>query len=270
MTQLFEKHITIKTSDTTALDCLSEHTGFSKQKLKQVMQNGAVWLESRHGILRIRRAKKILAPGDILHLYYSEKIQSEIPAPAILVADEDGYSIWKKPAGMFSQGSKWGDHCSIYRWSETHLQPQRPAFLVHRLDKAARGLIILAHKKSVATDFLNLFKQQKINKKYLANVSGIFEPASLPFPIDTPLDNKKSFSEIISVIPDEKHNQTRLEVRIKTGRKHQIRRHLAGLGYPILGDRLYGDAQDKQDLQLQSCYLAFTCPVNKSQKEYQI
>jgi len=95
-------------------------------------------------------------------------------SPAILVEDCGDYSIWNKPSGMLSQGSKWGDHCTIYRWVEKNLQPERAAFVVHRLDRAATGLILLAHKKSVASQFSRLFEKREIYKRYLVKVKGDF------------------------------------------------------------------------------------------------
>jgi len=148
----FEKHIVLKQSQ-TALDCLSENTDFSKQQLKQIMQNGAVWLENNQGINRIRRAKKNLKPANQLHFYYDETVQNAPPLEAVLIADEGDYSVWNKPCGMYSQGSKWGDHCTIYRYAEMNLLQQRPAFVVHRLDRAANGLIVLAQKKTTAAQF---------------------------------------------------------------------------------------------------------------------
>lgn len=232
------------------------------------MKNGAVWLESVHGITRIRRAKKVLLPGDCLHIYYDEIIQKSKPEVASLIADEKEYSIWNKPYGMYSQGSKWGDHCTIYRWAEEHMKPQRPAFPVHRLDRAANGLMILTHTKKMAAKFSNLFKDRKIQKQYKATVEGVVTQLSLPYLIATDIDDKPAASKILTV--EQSENQALITIEIETGRKHQIRKHLSSIGFPIVGDRLYGSGNSIENLQLQSNYLKFECPITNSIKEYSL
>ena len=70
---------------------------------------------------------------------------------------------------------------------------------------------------------------------------------------------------------DASKNQSLLEARIETGRKHQIRRHLADLGYPVVGDRLYGNGEaGGVDLQLMAFMLAFRCPVSGEKVVYQL
>lgn len=270
MTQHIEKHIQASKAGTTAIELLAANTPLSRQQLKTAMTNGAVWLESQHGISRIRRAKKELKQEDMLHLYYDSEIQSQSPEPAALVADEVEYSIWNKPFGMYSQGSKWGDHCSIYRWVEQHMEPGRRAYLVHRLDRAANGLIILAHNKKTATAFLQMFKQHNITKHYRATVEGDVTNIELPHTINTPLDDKPAESAILQADfkPDEQ--TTRLLIEIKTGRKHQIRRHLSLEGHPVVGDRLYGAKDITGNLQLSSVFLGFRCPVKNTLCSYSL
>ncbi|VAW60811.1 Pseudouridine synthase [hydrothermal vent metagenome] len=272
---VFEKHIPVEREGETLIDCMDNNTEISRQQLKRLLHNGGVWLETTHrngtqSIERTRRAKKTLKQSDTVHVYYNAKIQSEPPAAAELVADEGGYSIWNKPSGMYSQGSKWGDHCTLYRWAEKKLQPQRPAFIVHRLDRAANGLIILAHKKSVAAMFSAMFENHRIDKKYKAVVEGVVSDISLPHRIKNRLDNKNAVSEIISVKTNTEKNISEVEMVIETGRKHQIRRHLSEMGYPIVGDRLYGAKSIEMDLQLSSVSLGFVCPVTSVQKKYQL
>ncbi len=268
MIDCFEKHITIDDPDITAVEHLASHTPLSKQQIKLAMKNGCVWLESSHGIARIRRVKKVLLAGDCLHIYYDPTIQNTAATPATLIADENEYSIWNKPCGMYSQGTKWGDHCSLYRWAEQQLKPQRPAFPVHRLDRAANGLMILAHSKKMAAHFSRLFKNHHIQKRYSASVEGRLDNLALPYSITQDIDNKAAHSKIIFLEPHE--DSTNLVIEIETGRKHQIRKHLAGLGHPVIGDRLYGSKKSDKDLQLQSCYLKFVCPLTDAIKEYSL
>jgi len=268
VTNRFEKHISIDDSDVTAVEHLAGHTPLSKQQVKLAMKNGCVWLESSHGIARIRRAKKVLQPGDCLHIYYDASVQNTPPPAATLIADENAYSIWDKPCGMYSQGTKWGDHCSLYRWAEQQLTPQRPAFPVHRLDRAANGLIILTHSKKVAAQFSELFKNRDIKKRYRATVEGRLDGLTLPHIITQDIDDKPARSKILFIEPHEASSDIIIE--IETGRKHQIRKHLSQLGHPIVGDRLYGTKKTDEDLQLQSYYLKFTCPVTSTTREYSL
>jgi len=268
-TSHIELHFTATTSQQTALELLSDLTPISKQKIKITMTNGAVWLESAIGIHRLRRAKKIIRKNDVLHLYYDKNIQASLPDPAILISDEGEYSIWDKPYGMYSQGTKWGDHCTIYRWAEKHLIPQRPAFLVHRLDRAASGLIIIAHSKKTAAAFAKLFQIHRITKRYQATVEGVLDDKELPFTINSEIEGKPAISKITE-IKHSKDNQTHISIEIASGRKHQIRKHLSELGFPIVGDRLYGSAISEENLQLKSCYLKFNCPTMNVVREYSL
>ena len=265
----FEQHITASSSNITALEHLAQNTPLSKQKIKQTMSNGAVWLESAIGIHRIRRGKKVIKENDLLHLYYDEAIQNTKPLAAELIADEGEYSVWNKPYGMYSQGSKWGDHCTIYRWAEEHLTPQRPAFIVHRLDRAASGLIIIAHSKKMAITFSELFKQRLIQKQYSAIVKGDLTKIELPLTIDGVIDDKPALSKIL-FIKSLNDGKTQVTIEIETGRKHQIRKHLASIGFPIIGDRLHGNEETDENLQLQANYLNFICPLTNTKKEYSL
>lgn len=264
MTEKKEYHIPITEDGKTAVDWLSKTSSLSRQSIKQCMQKGAVWLSKGKSTQRLRRAKKPLVIGDEIHFYHDKKVLKMQPPPANLISDEGDYSIWHKPYGMLSQGSKWGDHCTVYRWAEQHLQPERPAFIVHRLDRAATGLIMVAHKKKTATLLSQLFQQRKIEKHYQVLVHGELQTAMT---IDKPLDNKKAISHIKLIEYNAKAQQSLLDVHIETGRKHQIRRHLSQQGFSVVGDRMYGiDKDAKQNLQLSAVFLQFICPITKLEK----
>ena len=266
-----EVHVAAESSEDNAVDLLHRATGLSKQRIKSTMKQGAVWLTRRKKTQRLRRATRTLAKGDEVHLYYDANILAELPREPTLIADVGGYSVWRKPYGLRSQGSKWGDHCTVVRWAEQHLQPERPAFTVHRLDRAANGLILVAHSKSIAAALSTLLRERKIEKRYRAVVAGDLSRHNNPVRMNAPVDGKEAISEISYQQLSADGKRSLVDVRIETGRKHQIRRHLAALGHPMLGDRLYGTGEeDGIDLQLTAYLLAFHCPVNDEPVEYRL
>lgn len=270
----FEKHIPILDTDKSSIDYLSENTSLPKQQLKQVMQKGAVWLTHNKSTQRLRRVKRKLSPGDELHIYYNLQILNTEPPKPTLISDEVQYSIWIKPSGLLSQGSKFGDHCSIGRWVEMNLTPERPSFIVHRLDRAATGLMLIAHSKRMATKLSALFASRDIRKSYRALVQGQLLTPNKPLTCRQPVDEKEAISHITSLHYCKKTHQTLIDIRIDTGRKHQIRRHLSGLGFAIVNDRLYGNKKDElsdnDNLQLAAYQLEFQCPQTGESKSYQL
>jgi len=274
-----EYHLTLTDDTQSALDLLAAESGLSRQQIKQAMSKGAVWRTlCEYGgkqAQRMRRVPKSLKTGDTLHLYFDEKVLGEVPSEAQLIADEGAYSVWYKPFGMRSQGSKWGDHCALYRWVEVNHKPERPAFLVHRLDRAATGLILVAHSKKATTALTKLFEERQIDKRYQVIVAGQFSEQTGAWAkkqtFTTDVDGKSAISHARCLAYDVEKDRSLLEVTIETGRKHQIRCHLVEAGFPVIGDRLYGDAKDDdQDLQLAASSLSFVCPISNEERLYEL
>ncbi|MEN8171005.1 MAG: RluA family pseudouridine synthase [Pseudomonadota bacterium] len=253
-----------------AVDLLAAESGLSRQKIKQAMKKGAVWVTHGKLVRHLRRAKKPLSAGDTLHLYYNEAVLAEVPPEPVLIADEGSYSIWYKPYGLRSQGTKWADHCAINRWLEQNMMPERPAFIVHRLDRAATGLMIIAHTKAMAAAFSKMFRDRTITKRYRVVVHGEFSDSDTPTCLDGELDGKPSLSYVRRLAYDSESDRSLLEVDIETGRKHQIRRHLTDAGFPVVGDRLYGREGDEENMQLSAVELVFTCPIDGADTQYRI
>lgn len=251
-----------------ALDALAERTGLSKQKIKDAMNKGACWHHYKGKQLRLRRASKLLAAGTRLQLFYDAKVLALQPAKAELLQDHGRYSLWFKPHGLLAQGSQWGDHCSLLRQAEQW--HQREVFLVHRLDGDAAGIMMVAHDGRAAAALSQLFQGRELNKQYQAWVEGELQAHNLR--LDTPLDGKESLSWVTTLGTIQgttlaaENPRSLLDIRIETGRKHQIRRHLAGIGHSIVGDRLYGTANG-QPLQLLAYRLSFTCPLRQQPVE---
>ncbi len=265
-----EYKVVVTELGTDARARLIRASGLSANVVAHAMASGAAWLRNRHGIRRIRRRSAALAVGDEIFLNYDATVLAQRCPDALLVADGERWSVWHKPAGMRSQGSRWGDHTTLSRFAETKLTPQRDAFIVHRLDLAAEGLMLLAHDKAAAASLSAQFAARSVEKRYHVAVHGKFPSADTPQQYRDTIDGKAADTTAKRIRFDPTDNQSILSVSIKSGRKHQIRRHLANAGFPVVGDRLYGSmVTEKSKLKLCASYLAFGDPATGARKIFQ-
>ena len=264
---------TCVTDGETAISALQSASTLSKSRIKDAMNKGAVWLQRGSKNRRLRRATAPLQSGDRLSLYHDPEVLALTPAIPELLSDEKHYSIWVKPAGLLAQGTREGDHCSLLRQAE--LQLHRDVFLVHRLDREVVGLMLIAHSPKAAAAFSSLFardesqrnpQNSKLGKYYLAQVRG---QAPSSGEITLPVEGKPALTYFKCLSYDPQSNASMLEVELITGRKHQIRRHLAESGWPVLGDPAYGENnRDNRGLQLYATGLEFTCPLTHKARSF--
>jgi len=269
---IFEKHIIVSSDKSNALTELSTQCEISIADIKRAITKGALWLTTGKSTQRFRRLKKTLKKNDQLHFYYNNAVLKQEPEQAILIEDMGEYSVWHKPYGMLSQGSKWSDHCTISRWAQTHLQPERPVFIVHRLDRAATGLIVIAHTKKMAQNFSKKFEHHQLEKYYMIIVHGDHSQRSQPEVINLDIDGKKARSIFACMHYDKNLGVSLIKVKIESGRKHQIRLHAASINMPVVGDRLHGNKQKNEvlekrvnktiNLQLCAFSLSFDCSLS--------
>jgi len=268
----FEWHIKVSgETPSTAIQLLESYANcqksqLSKTQLKQAISKGALWLtpaKNKKQTQRLRRVKKQLSIGDELHFYYNSEVLATLVPQAKLIADLIDYSVWYKPYGMLSQGSKWSDHCTIARFAQQNLPNERPAFIVHRLDRAATGLIIIAHSKKAARALSTMFEHHQLEKHYQIIVHGDHRKRTQPEVIDSDVDGKSARSTFTCLAYDNETDRSLIKVKIDSGRKHQIRIHAASIGMPVVGDRLHGIADEDESANLQLCAvsLSFTCPL---------
>jgi len=262
----FELHIDVINNDFSIINHISSACSLSHKEIKQAIDKGALWLTKGKSTQRLRRLKKPVKSGETLHFYYDEKVLSQSPTPAQLISDHTKYSIWYKSYGMLSQGSKWSDHCTIARWVEKSFD--RPCFIVHRLDRAASGLIIIAHSKKVAAQFGQLFEKHDLKKHYQIISHGKWlNNTDDPLVVEQPIDEKRAKSTLQLSSYNEALDMSLIDVEIATGRKHQIRKHSASIGLPVVGDRLHGNAShhytNAVNLQLCAVKLSFKCPIEQ-------
>lgn len=256
----------------------------SRSTLTDAADKGAVWLQQPMGKsgegkyrnpVRIRNFDGGVSSGDLVLVNYNPDVLAAEPITPTLVSDQVNYSIWYKPSGVLSQGSRWSDHTTITCQVEK-IHGKR-AFLVHRLDRAASGLMVIAHTKNAVAALADLFAKRQVEKTYRAVVHGEYKEI-LPQLIELPVEDKPAHTEIISAeLSSVKTSGSTnadlpmsiLSVKIQTGRKHQIRSHLSSISYPVVGDRLFDpDRQHDRDLQLACVELKFDCPFTKKQQSF--
>jgi len=270
--------VNMPTALTVLFDSLTKtDNALSKAQLKQAISKGALWLTRGKHTQRLRRLKRAMQQGDELHFYYNEAVLASEVAAAILISDEVDYSVWYKPFGMLSQGSKWSDHCTISRFVQQHFPSERAVFIVHRLDKAAIGLILIAHSKKAAQALSSMFENRTTNdnsleKNYQIIVHGNHSINEQPQVITAEVDGKSARSTFRCLTYDQNKNQSLIEVKIDSGRKHQIRVHAASVGLPVVGDRLHGIANNNEPLNLQLCAvsLRFICPITQKTQFFKL
>lgn len=153
--------------------------------------------------------------------------------------------------------------------------------IVHRLDKDTSGLIVIAKNDKVHTALTEMFQEKKIRKTYLAILKGKLN--KIEGRVVTQIGRDKNDRKKMTVIDDVTKGKTAItnykvvsqnnlftlvKVNIETGRTHQIRVHMRHLGYPILGDSVYGRKDNEKRQMLHAYKLEFLHPVTGAPMEF--
>ena len=229
---------------------------WARNKIKQRLQTGCVSVNGT----TITQHNYSLKPDDIVEIGAANKSLSATPSQLeILYSDRDLIAI-NKPAGLLSVGNanETQEHAlAMLRKQLSRRSQEIKLWPVHRIDRNTSGVLLFATSREMREAVME--KWNTAEKTYLAIVEGVPNPPQGT--IDQPLRLDEVLYHVhVGEHPDAKpaitHFKTLkttghralLEVQIDTGRQHQIRAHLAWLGYPVVGDERYGKAGERMGL----------------------
>jgi 23S rRNA pseudouridine1911/1915/1917 synthase len=179
--------------------------------------------------------------------------------PLEIYYEDEDLAVVYKPPGMVvhpSVGHTSGTlvNALLYHFKNvSQYQGKERAGIVHRLDKDTAGLLIVAKSEFAHKELQKMFQDREIDKKYKAIVSGIVKKdhGLIDLPIGRSIYNRQKMGTVATNPKDalteywaekrfEKHNLTLVDIKLHTGRTHQIRVHFSVIGHPLFNDFVYG------------------------------
>lgn len=262
--------------------------GLSRAKLQTIISSGAVEV---NGKVITKQAFK-LDPGDAVKALIPEEAKQELESQDInldVLYHDKNVIVLNKAAGLVVHPGAGNFentlvNALVYHWPEIAEvgEPSRPG-IVHRLDKDTSGVMIAARTNEAYKWLVKEFKSRRPKKTYLALVDG--RPPTPTGRIETRIGRDEKNRQRMAVVYGDKGRKavteyftvneypehTLLEVSLLSGRTHQIRVHLAFLGCPVAGDRIYGRKKKTIETDrffLHAHRLAIILPEDKTEREF--
>lgn len=215
----------------------------SKKGMKKAIEKGLVKVNGQ-----VAFTGRYLNGGEIIELFAAEDISDKpmIDLDLDVLYEDDHIAIVNKPAGIVVSGNKSHTLENAFPLSLTQcpLDDALPRPLpAHRLDYPTSGVLLVGKTSNIITALNKLFEHRHIKKTYTAIIQGELKDLKQSGTIDTVIKGKKAKTNytIQQTLPSPKFGALHvIELNPHTGRRHQLRIHMAEMGTPILGDQQYG------------------------------
>ena len=250
--------------------------GFKRTRVKQLLKYRAVSVNGR----TVEKHDHKLCPGDRLILSFEKKaVTDSAPKFGIqIVYEDEAVIVIDKPSGLLTIGTEKERTKTAYfqlneflRGRET--EKKERIFIVHRLDRETSGLIVFAKTEAAKrrlqenwndADKRYLAVAEGIPKEREGTISGYLGETGTLRVYEARGPEKAKYSVTKYKVLKSGRGNSLLEIELGTGRKHQIRVHLSGLGHPVAGDKKYGAETDPiRRLALHAHRLSFPHPLTK-------
>jgi len=262
---------------------ITSKSEYSRAMIQKMMDNGNILVNGK----KVKVSYKVQADDEIT---IKEQAAKEISLEAqdipieVLYEDND-IIVVNKPKGMVvhpangnPDGTLVNAIMSICKNSLSGIGGEIRPGIVHRLDKDTSGALIVAKNDKSHIKMSEQIKNHEVEKTYIALVKGFVKEneATIDMPIGRSLKDRKKMAvrkegknavthfKVIERFP----NYTLLEVKIETGRTHQIRVHLSEIGYPIVGDEVYSNGKNEWNIHGQCLHaksLKFKHPITEKE-----
>jgi 23S rRNA pseudouridine1911/1915/1917 synthase len=238
---------------------LARKTGITRSQIQRLITTGNVLVNNKDVGQNYRLKEK-----DLISLSIPDKEVGGLlpePVPIEILYKDDYLVVVNKPANMVVYPAAGHNHGTLMNALSYHCKklatlggPLRPG-IVHRLDKDTSGVMVIALNDEAYYNLIEQFKYRKINRRYIALIYGNLreDEGEISLRIGRSESDRKKMSTRIREGKEAVTNwkvikrfseATLVEVRLGTGRTHQIRVHFASIGHPVLGDRTYGKKVD--------------------------
>ena len=264
---------------------LSGKTEFTRTRIQQLIKNKNITVNGK-----ATKSSYKIEENDEIVIEVPEAETTEIKPENIkidIVYEDSDIAVINKQAGLVVHPAHGHYSGTLVNAILYHIKDLsgingeiRPG-IVHRLDKDTSGLIVIAKNDKVHAALTEMFQEKKIRKTYLAILKGKLNKSEGK--IVTQIGRDKNDRKKMTVIDDitkgknaitnykvvsQNNLFTLVKVNIETGRTHQIRVHMRHLGYPILGDSVYGRKDNEKRQMLHAYKLEFLHPVTGHQMEF--